>query len=60
MKYGTSPIGRLQANSDETFFRITLNPALMGGKPCIRSLRVTVGMGFGLMVSGYSTVDLLL
>ena len=23
--------------------RITLNPAVMGGKPCIRGLRVTVG-----------------
>jgi uncharacterized protein (DUF433 family) len=26
------------------FERITQNPAVMGGKPCIRGLRVTVGM----------------
>jgi uncharacterized protein (DUF433 family) len=26
------------------FTRITQNPAVMGGKPCIRGMRVTVGM----------------
>lgn len=26
------------------FTRITRNPAVMGGKPCIRGMRVTVGM----------------
>jgi uncharacterized protein (DUF433 family) len=26
------------------FERITQNPAVMGGKPCIHGLRVTVGM----------------
>jgi len=29
---------------DENFDRITQNPAVMGGKPCIRGMRVTVGM----------------
>jgi uncharacterized protein (DUF433 family) len=29
---------------DECFDRITQNPAVMGGKPCIRGMRVTVGM----------------
>ena len=24
--------------------RITIDPAIMGGKPCIRGMRVTVGM----------------
>jgi uncharacterized protein (DUF433 family) len=28
----------------ETFDRITHDPAVMGGKPCIRGMRVTVGM----------------
>lgn len=35
--------------------RITHNPLQMGGKPCIRGLRVTVGMIVGLVALGYST-----
>ncbi len=31
----------------------------MGGKPCIRGLRVTVGAVVGLVASGYSTADIL-
>lgn len=34
--------------------RITHNPAVMGGKPCIRGLRVTVGAILGLLASGKS------
>ena len=34
--------------------RITLDPAVMGGKPCIRGLRVTVGTLLGLMATGVS------
>jgi len=34
--------------------RITLNPAIMGGKPCIRGLRVTVGTILGMLASGHS------
>ena len=34
--------------------RITFNPEVMGGKPCIRGLRVTVGTVVGLMASGHS------
>lgn len=36
------------------FDRITHNPAVMGGKPCIRGLRVTVGMVVGLLASGHT------
>lgn len=36
------------------FERITHNPAVMGGKPCIRGLRVTVGTILGLLASGQS------
>ena len=36
------------------FTRITHNPAVMGGKPCIRGLRVTVGTILGLLASGQS------
>ena len=34
--------------------RITFNPNVMGGKPCIRGMRVTVGMIVGLVASGCS------
>lgn len=34
--------------------RITFDPNVMGGKPCIRGLRVTVGTLVGLLASGYS------
>lgn len=32
-----------------TFDRITHDPLQMGGKPCIRGMRVTVGMIVGLL-----------
>lgn len=33
-----------------------MDPLVMGGKPCIRSMRVTVGTLVGLMASG-KTID---
>ena len=39
--------------------RITINPEVMGGKPCIRGLRVTVGTLVGLMASGRTPEDIL-
>ena len=39
--------------------RITNNPQVMGGKPCIRGLRVTVGTIVGLVASGYSNQQIL-
>jgi uncharacterized protein (DUF433 family) len=36
------------------FSRISHDPAVMGGKPCIRGLRITVGTIVGLMASGSS------
>jgi uncharacterized protein (DUF433 family) len=39
--------------------RITLNPEVMGGRPCIRGLRVTVGTVVGLVASGYSSTEIL-
>ncbi|MGA7733187.1 MAG: DUF433 domain-containing protein [Chloroflexia bacterium] len=38
--------------------RITQDPNVMGGKPCIRGMRVTVGTLVGLMASGYSHDDI--
>jgi uncharacterized protein (DUF433 family) len=37
-----------------TLNRITLNPLIMGGKPCIRGMRITVGTVVGLVATGYS------
>jgi uncharacterized protein (DUF433 family) len=34
--------------------RITFSPEIMGGKPCIRGLRVTVGTIVGLVAAGHS------
>ncbi len=34
--------------------RITVDPLVMGGKPCIRGMRVTVAMIMGLLASGHS------
>lgn len=39
--------------------RITMNLEVMGGKPCIRGLRVTVGTIVGLMASGHSAEEIL-
>jgi len=39
--------------------RITLNPEVMGGKPCIRGMRVTVGAIVGLMASGNTPADII-
>jgi uncharacterized protein (DUF433 family) len=36
------------------FHRISHDPAVMGGKPCIRGLRITVGTIVGLIASGSS------
>jgi len=39
--------------------RITFNPEIMGGKPCIRGMRVTVGMIVGMIATGHSREDVL-
>jgi uncharacterized protein (DUF433 family) len=41
------------------FSRITFDPQVMGGKPCIRGMRVTVGMIVGLIASGRSFEEIL-
>jgi uncharacterized protein (DUF433 family) len=39
--------------------RITLDPNVMGGKACIRGLRVTVGMLLGLLAANRSREEIL-
>lgn len=39
--------------------RITQDPKVMGGRPCIRGLRVTVGTILGLLASGHSEDQIL-
>jgi len=39
--------------------RITFNSQVMGGKPCIRGLRVTVGTIVGLLAAGKNNKEIL-
>ena len=47
----TSPMDLLQ--------RITRDPAVMGGRPCIRGMRVTVGTIVGLLAAGRAHAEIL-
>ena len=39
--------------------RITRDPKVMGGKPCIRGMRITAGTVSGLVASGHSGDEVL-
>ncbi|MBN1490662.1 MAG: DUF433 domain-containing protein [Phycisphaerae bacterium] len=41
------------------FDRITIDPARMGGAPCIRGLRIPVATVVGLVAEGRSTAQIL-
>lgn len=41
------------------FERIVISPEVMGGKPCIRGTRVTVGIIVGLLSKGHSQEEIL-
>ena len=43
----------------EPLTRITIDPEVMGGKPCIRGMRVTVGTIVGLIATGKTVEDTL-
>jgi uncharacterized protein (DUF433 family) len=45
--------------SPPRFDRITFDPQMMGGKPCIRGMRVTVGTIVGLIASGATPAEIL-
>jgi uncharacterized protein (DUF433 family) len=42
----------------QQFDRITMDPDVMGGKPCIRGLRVTVGMIVEALAAGRTVEQL--
>ena len=42
-----------------TLDRISRNPEVMGGKPCVRGMRVTVGTIVGLVASGHSNAEII-
>jgi uncharacterized protein (DUF433 family) len=39
--------------------RITFDPSIMGGRPCIRGMRVTVGTILGLIAAGTDQSEIL-
>lgn len=43
----------------EQLSRITQQPDIMGGKACIRGMRVTVGMVVGMVGAGHSVDEIL-
>ena len=50
---------RCYSDDAQQLSRISTNPEVMGGKPCIRGMRVTVGMIVGVLAAGRSVEDLL-
>ncbi|WP_437316503.1 DUF433 domain-containing protein [Sorangium sp. So ce385] len=44
----------LKRMATELLARITQDAAVMGGRPCIRGMRVTVGTIVGLLAAGHS------
>lgn len=47
----------MEANAE--LRRVTRDPLVMGGKPCIRGMRVTVGMVVGLLAAGRTAAEIL-
>ena len=43
----------------EQMTRITFDPGVMGGKPCLRGMRVTVGMIVGMIAAGHTREEVL-
>lgn len=41
------------------FDRITFDPAVMGGRACIRGMRMTVALVVNLVANGMSTADIM-
>ena len=45
--------------TDDLLSRITIDPAMRSGKPCIRGMRVTVADVLGWVAAGMSTDEIL-
>ena len=43
----------------QAFDRITVDPRIMGGRPCIRGMRITVGLIANLAANGMTTEEIL-
>ena len=43
----------------QQFTRIICDPNVMGGRPCIRGSRITVGTVLGLMAAGRKTTEIM-
>ena len=43
----------------KTLDRITFNPQVMGGRPCVRGLRVTAGTITGLVATSHTRAEIL-
>jgi uncharacterized protein (DUF433 family) len=50
--HGLVPEGRIRYLGGMTFQRITIDPAVCTGKPCIRGLRFPVARLLGLLAAG--------
>ena len=50
---------RMMPMANETADRITHDAAVMGGRPCIRGMRVTVGAIVGLLATGKTPDEVL-
>lgn len=42
-----------------TFDRITFNPQIMGGRACLRGMRITVSLVLSLIANGLTTIEIL-
>lgn len=50
---------RYDRRVNDPLARVTFDPTVMGGRPCLRGLRVTVGTVVGLVAAGRTTEEIL-
>ena len=46
-------------DTEDLMERITFDPAVMGGKPCLRGIRITVGTIVGMVANGHDDAQIL-
>ncbi len=59
VRYFEDECGLYQEAAMKLLKRITVAPQVMGGKPCIRNLRITIGTIVGLISAGRTTEEVL-